>query len=280
MKLFKLLTIAFALCFTSLGSAWAQCTPDPNGPTAPGIYPGDSLPDGTIGAMYSQEIQLVLPRDTAVDVFGTPFSASFCEFEVIIGNLPPGLTATCDVPNCKWAIDHTPGVISRGCITISGTPTDSVSEDTLRATVIITPGLIDSARNNFCNTDSLRTQAGALWPIIQGLLTQPASIGFRLEAGNMSIADELRAEMKLSLAPNPSRDETFLQFEMQQPRDVSIDLYDMLGRKVQQIQSATTLVGHQKIRINSSQLKPGIYFIKMNVNQGEAILSEKLHIIR
>lgn len=279
MKLFRLFTLTITLCLITLGSASAQCTPDPNGPTASGIYPGDSLPDGAVGVMYSQEIQLVLPRDTSVDVFGTPFNASFCEFEVLIANLPSGLTANCDVPSCKWSIDHTPGVISRGCITISGTPTDSVSNDTLLASVTITPGIIDSSMNNFCDTDSLRTTAGALWPIIQGLLTQPAMIGLNIETV-VSIADEIRAEMNLSIAPNPTRDETFLRFNMQEPRDVSIDLYDILGRKVQQIQSQTTMIGSQKIRLSTSQLNPGLYFIKMNVNQGEAILSEKLHIIR
>jgi hypothetical protein len=280
MKLFRLLTITIVLCFLSMGAASAQCTPDPNGPTTPGIYPGDSLPNGNINVAYSQEIQLVLPRDTTVDVFGTPFSASFCEFEVIFANLPAGLTAACDVPSCKWTIDHTAGVISRGCITISGTPTDSVPNDTLVATVIITPGLIDSSRNNFCNTDSLKNQAGALWAIIQGLLTQPASIGLKIEKGNVGIADELRAEMNLSIAPNPTSGDAFVGFNMQQPREVAIDLYDMLGRKVQEIQSNTTLIGSQKIRFSTSQLNPGLYFIKMNINQGEAVLSEKLHIIR
>lgn len=280
MKLFRLLTIAFALCFIALGSLSAQCTPDPNGPTTPGIYPGDSLPDGTIGMAYSQEIQLVLPRDTTVDVFGTAFSASFCEFEVTFLNLPPGLTATCNEPSCKWTIDHTPGVISRGCITISGTPTDSVLDDTLRATVVITPGVIDSTNNNFCDTDSLMRQAGMLWPLIQGLLTQPASIGLDLEQANMSLADELRAEMNLSIAPNPTKDETYVRFNMQQPREVSIDLYDMLGRKVKSIQPNTILAGTQQIQLTTAQLNPGLYFVKMNINQGEAILSEKLHIIR
>ncbi len=278
MKLFKRLTFLVVLCLLTAASALAQCTPDPNGPTTPGIYPGDSLPNGMIGVAYSQEIQLVLPRDTTVDVFGTPFSASFCQFEVLFVNLAPGLTANCDVPSCKWTIDHTPGVVSRGCITISGTATDSVMNDTLIASVKITPGLIDSARNNYCNTDSLKQQAGALWTIIQGLLTQPAEIRLELEPFNVSIEEELRAEMQLSIAPNPTSDEAFIRFNLPQTRELSIDLYDMMGRKVQEIQANKSLQGPQELRLNTAQLTQGLYFIRLNVRG--AMLTEKLHILR
>jgi len=267
------------LCFFAQSNVFAQCTPDPNGPVTAGIYPGDSLPDGAIGQAYNQVIQIVLPRDTTVDVFGTPFSASFCSFSVQLTNLPAGLTAQCDDPSCDWAVDHTPGVISRGCILISGTPTDTVANDTLVASVTITPGLIDSMRNNACNTDSLRQQAGLLWPTIQALLTQPASIGLHIDNA-VSIEQELRAELNLAIAPNPASDEAFITYDLLESRSVSIDLYDMVGRKIRQIQSNSRLIGNQTVQLPTSSLPSGLYFIRLNINQGEAIISEKLHIIR
>ena len=220
-----------------------------------------------------------MPRDTTVIVFGVPFSAAFCEFAVTFNNLPPGLTAECDEPSCAWSISHDPGVVSRGCITISGTPTDTVPDDTLRAGVVITPGIIDSTNMNFCDTDSLMQTAGMLWPLIQGLLTQTASIGLYID-GNVSIEDDLREEMQLSIAPNPTQNEAYLRFNMQQNREVAIEIYDIMGRKIQEVQPEASLIGQQEIRLETSQLNAGLYFVRLNINQGEAVLSEKLQILR
>ena len=59
MKQFRLLTLTIAFLFIAIGSLQAQCVPDTNGTTTPGIYPGDTLPDGSLGQPYSQVIQLV-----------------------------------------------------------------------------------------------------------------------------------------------------------------------------------------------------------------------------
>jgi hypothetical protein len=282
MQHFRLLTFTLALLLMSLGQMAAQCTPDPNGSTTPGIYPADSLPHGEIGVAYSTQIDLVLPRDTMVDVLGVPFSASFCKFKIDVLNLPNGLTAECDAPGCEWTIDHTTGVVNRGCVVISGTPTDTLPDDTLRASITITPGVVDTAANLFCDTDSLRRQAGTFWPFIQALLTQPYGMGCVIEGDvmNMSIAAELRRELQLSLYPNPSQGMSQLRFQLGQSRNISLSLHDLTGRQIRMLSSRTYGPGEHLEQIPLSDLNPGVYLLQMKVDEGKALIVEKLHLMK
>lgn len=79
--------------------------------TQVGIYP-DTLPTGTVGTAYTQDITFVMPTDT--------LGYDFTNFHILSVALPVGLNWTCNnnLNNC----DYNPQISQYGCVHVSGTP--------------------------------------------------------------------------------------------------------------------------------------------------------------
>jgi hypothetical protein len=108
-----LIAIAFLFGFTlaQTHSAKAQCTIDFS-VTQPGLYP-DTLPDGYVGQLYSEDVTFYLPLDTQ----GFPFT----NFEIqAISGLPFGVSWVCN--NSGNGCNYDPAVSQYGCVNFSGTP--------------------------------------------------------------------------------------------------------------------------------------------------------------
>ena len=81
----------------------AQCVPDPQY-TEPGIYPDTAigLSDAYVGQAYSENVTIIVPVDTAVDI--APFGSIVADFVSIeltnVTGLPPNFTYVCDPPSC------------------------------------------------------------------------------------------------------------------------------------------------------------------------------------
>ncbi|MEN9370744.1 MAG: hypothetical protein RI952_1609 [Bacteroidota bacterium] len=73
--------------------------------------------------------------------------------------------------------------------------------------------------------------------------------------------------LNFSIAPNPFANETKLSFFLVQPAYVTIDITDVLGRKLKTIAHEQMNAAAHQITINNNQaeLKNGIYFIRMNI---------------
>lgn len=73
--------------------------------------------------------------------------------------------------------------------------------------------------------------------------------------------------LNLSIAPNPFANETKLSFFLVQPAYVTIDITDILGRKLKTIANEQMNAAAHQININNNQaeLKNGIYFLRMNI---------------
>ncbi len=80
--------------------------------TSPGIYP-DTLPIGTVGEFYDEDITFVLPTDT--------LGISFTNFEIIDVAVPPGMDWQCsnEANGCNYDPQDDP----YGCARAYGTPT-------------------------------------------------------------------------------------------------------------------------------------------------------------
>ncbi len=76
-------------------------------------------------------------------------------------------------------------------------------------------------------------------------------------------------------APNPFAGSTSLNFNLKKTSMVKIEMYDLLGRKVKDIQNLTELsAGDHKVELNntSAELPNGIYLIKLNVDGNESVI--------
>ena len=102
-----------------------QCVPDPNLPN-PGIFPSP-IPGGPPGVNYNQVVDVVFKGDTLYLSQFTPIDS------IVITNVcaPNGLTYACDAnPNPCVYYPVTLGGFIRTCITLDGSPVDSIGANT------------------------------------------------------------------------------------------------------------------------------------------------------
>ncbi len=99
-------------------SAYAQCTPDAS-ITTTGVFPA-ILDTGDLNQPYNQVIQYFIVRDTAVTFQGQNINATIDSITITgVKGLPAGLSYGCHNADCA-----APGG-QPGCVTLSGTPTES-----------------------------------------------------------------------------------------------------------------------------------------------------------
>ena len=82
----------------------------------------------------------------------------------------------------------------------------------------------------------------------------------------------------LNVFPNPALVNTKITYTLTKATNVSIDLMNILGEKVNTFSVGTQAPGKQEYQINTESLGEGIYFIKLNA--GEATQAVKFTVIR
>jgi hypothetical protein len=69
--------------------------------------------------------------------------------------------------------------------------------------------------------------------------------------------------------PNPAADKTFLEFRLESAGEVTISLFDISGKLVQQLPTETLDSGPHRKEIPTASLKSGFYFIKVETTRGD-----------
>jgi flagellar hook assembly protein FlgD len=62
--------------------------------------------------------------------------------------------------------------------------------------------------------------------------------------------------------PNPFNPSTQISFELPEPANVSLVVYDVLGRKVIELVNKTYEVGYHSVTWNASNASTGVYFAR------------------
>ncbi|RMG54742.1 MAG: T9SS C-terminal target domain-containing protein [Bacteroidetes bacterium] len=254
--------IILGLILAAFAPMQAQvCTPDTN-LNAIGLSP-DSLPPAYVGEAYSQVIQAVLPTDTSIG----PITFAFCSYRIL--NTAPdisdyGLSFECDQPACTYIVDHSQNV-NRGCLVVSGTPTDTLSSITvnLEATIGTYNATADTC-------------------IVSNTLVIPYTVNFQIldttaqDTNSTSIYTALtRQDLSLTLAPNPSGGATTLRYVLPERTEVQLGLYDLMGREVHQLESGHQLAGEHALTFEPAGLPDGIYLVRLRIDGGALTLTEK-----
>lgn len=252
----KIAVLALLVLLLSTGGLFAQCTP--NGSiTSPGFYPlpSNPLPTGTVGTPYSQVITINVPADTTIDVssligFPVPPVTATINFLSLgtVNGLPAGLSSSSNP-----GTGQLPGGTS-GCIDIAGTPTTS-------GQYVI----------NIPTTLNVQIPAGV--PIIGGTPQNvPGQVPYNMEvSGATSIVPGPIGGF--GIIPNPVQSEALVSFDMLEMADVSLELFDLSGKRIYQI-NAAGLSGRQNLRLDMSDKAAGMYICKMQI--GEQSYTRKL----
>lgn len=66
--------------------------------------------------------------------------------------------------------------------------------------------------------------------------------------------------------PNPFAGETTLEFSVQKPAHARLDVFDLLGRRVETVVDQHYSGGAYQVRWNGESLPRGVYFVRMQVD--------------
>jgi hypothetical protein len=117
--------------------------------------------------------------------------------------------------------------------------------------------------------------------------------GFRIKrAGSAGAADVLRALSDLEetaadvpevatlegSAPNPTRDRAEIRYALPADAPVSLELYDVLGRRVMSIESGEKQAGWHTVTLDARPLASGTYFYVLRA--GDQVLSRPLRVVK
>jgi hypothetical protein len=269
----KILLSVFAICL-SVG-AIAQATTCNFGTatlhTVPGVYP-TSLPDGTLNTPYNQLMEVVLPQDTTIAGIGQ-IDVCFIQVDSVryiadglsytCGEHTPGLVDPTGPANgCKWKVIHTPGVVNRGCVIISGTPTTGtkIFNDSLQVWVKAGGGAYVPQTGQCLALQNLNTPYNVYHHII----------------GTNAITGAVAKDLNLSLFPNPTNANSTLSFTLPERANVNVAVYDLMGKRVVDVFAGTETAGNHTYNVAAEKLTSGIYLLKVSLDNGASVITNRL----
>ena len=90
-----------------------------------------------------------------------------------------------------------------------------------------------------------------------------------IESDATSVAvNELPAELGLGqVYPNPVRYSARLPFQLPEPANVTIELFDLVGRRVSTLKDGQLAAGYHELQLDSRHLSAGVYLYRMTVDK-------------
>lgn len=106
---------------------------------------------------------------------------------------------------------------------------------------------------------------------------EPADVQALVNSGNANQASlEVKAPHgainELSIYPNPARNEASVKFNLKDARTVSFAIHNLLGQKVQEVQTIPANAGSGEVSVNVSSLEPGLYLLVLSTDKGEQMI--------
>ena len=105
----------------------------------------------------------------------------------------------------------------------------------------------------------------------------------RLAPDRVAIDDQGFADLPITIAlypnyPNPFNASTTISYELQAQSPVTIDIYDMLGRKVAILYNGIQSAGNHSVNWNADRYSSGVYFYKLTT--GDYTESDKMMLVK
>jgi len=120
-----------------------------------------------------------------------------------------------------------------------------------------------------------------------GLPYAADSLEYRLRQvdtdGSTSLSEPITIERTvtgvelLSTYPNPTRNQATVRFAVPERQKVTLQLYDVLGRRVQTIVDGE-LEGRQETQVDVSGLSSGVYFLRLQAS--EKMKTQRMTVVR
>jgi len=73
----------------------------------------------------------------------------------------------------------------------------------------------------------------------------------------------------ITVFPNPAQDDFNISFDLNETSDVSVSLYNMIGKQVKSLQNTRYSVGQNNIQMDTRDLPSGLYFVTLHTEAGD-----------
>ena len=90
-----------------------------------------------------------------------------------------------------------------------------------------------------------------------------------------SISGPAAPAPKSTLYPNPAFQYVKLEFELEKEADLLFSLYDLQGRKIDQVLEQHCKAGKNRIQLNVASLAPGNYFLRAQSPSGKEVMARQ-----
>jgi 5-hydroxyisourate hydrolase-like protein (transthyretin family) len=78
--------------------------------------------------------------------------------------------------------------------------------------------------------------------------------------------------------PNPFNPETVIYYQIPESGEVSLKVYDMLGRELKTLVNQTQNQGRYEVKFNARDLASGVYIYRLQVN--DFVTSKKMMLVK
>ncbi len=126
------------------------------------------------------------------------------------------------------------------------------------------------------------TAAAANPLVLSALRAEAADARFTLVVGRGAVATEPAAPASFALSaprPNPTAGGAALDLDLATAADVSVGVYDALGRRVATLAEGAQPAGRLALRLADGSLAAGVYVVRAEV-RGAAVLTQRLVVTR
>lgn len=250
-KIYSLLVLTLGLTLSSYG----QCTPDPNNKVI-GVNP-DNIGSICVDKSINQVIQIALPNDTTIKVGLLNIKASFDSVlvTVIESSIPAGITYNC-ANGCLFKRAGTSGELSRGCLQLIGAPT--------------TPTAAGEEQLINFNVHVWSKVSGGGFEYDKAYDLSVKVLPANDPACNTDGLEDFKMANALSIYPNPSKGNAYLNFDLPSTTSVRINVYDVLGNTVGQLYNGKMSQGLNQISMKPLNLvENGMYMVKIEVDSSK-----------
>jgi PKD repeat protein len=93
---------------------------------------------------------------------------------------------------------------------------------------------------------------------------------------NVGLIEELAAQFKFNVYPNPFSSLTNVEFDLEKSENVKVEVYDMIGRNVYTNNAGVLTAGKQTIELNETQFsaKAAVYMVRVQI--GNSVITRQL----
>ena len=233
----------------------------------------------------SKDAYRLLPFDT--HTYLEVFSLFKDGTELAINNLPRDFGKEIEIPVHAGAVKD--GAFYSGQITMTWPEFENIPDSwSIKLKDTKTGNVIDLRKNEFYDfnvgSNAKVKQAPVLntqdnFRLVKKSKEKAQNARFRLIIDPGVDGSELPKEVSLSQNyPNPFNPATTIEFGLPTEDRVRIDVYDMLGRRVQTIANERFQAGFHEVRFNGNSLASGVYFYRLVTS--EKVLSRKMTLIK